>query len=239
MNIYIIILVCLLIIGLVITGVFMFSNSETFTNKLFVDDIYIIYLQDRLNHVQQLVNDLNIEPIYFNAIWKDDLNIQQLEKNKIIDSKQLIKNGHVKNGSVNKGVIGCALSHLTVLKNFLKSNKKIIMVMEDDISFNKEYKNFEILDNVPKDFEYINLQPCYSQNTKKFITPNILSNDYSLCTGCYIITRSGAKKILNHSKPLTRCIDGLIRHLLKKHILKGYSISPPLFFQDNSNSTIQ
>lgn len=105
---------------------------EPDTGLELVDCIYVINLYKRIHRWERLRDSLKKRGLFPNRVhaingW--ELNEQQIKP--IISPKRKMK----------KGVIGCFLSHLSVLKNAYENEFNIIWVLEDDA---------EIVDNVEK-----------------------------------------------------------------------------------------
>ena len=91
----------------------------------------------------------------FPAINGKNLNKEQLVNNKIIT-----KNSNLyRNFNNKKGENGCALSHITIWKEFIKSNDEYLLVLEDDIIFTDNFKQKMkyYVNNAPKNWDIIYL----------------------------------------------------------------------------------
>lgn len=111
----------------------------------------------------------------------------------------------------NRGMIGCALSHLSVLSNFLQSNDEYLCVMEDDCMIADGFSQF--LTNIPLIHSQLNfdilslfcLGMCRSTKSET-ITINGVTFDFSkplfpLSTACYIVSKEGARKVTDMLGP--------------------------------------
>ncbi len=197
--------------------------------KLF-DECYVIYLDKRKNNMENLMRYLNIEPNLFSAIHKDIINRDLMIEHKLLDQ----------NSKLNMGRIACHLSHLYVLQQFLKNDKlKTCIIFEDDIAIPKNltklHQRFNhIMSNVPKDWDVINFGGCWDIcNTRKKITHELYRSYRAQCRHCYAVSKNGARVILMNTLPMSvRPGDYSITALAEKGILKMYSTSPSLFFQN-------
>ena len=205
--------------------------SETLNN--YIDSVVVISLPKRLNYIKNAMREMNIQANYFDAIKGSDLNRLEL-----INQGILHKNHEFKNNNE----IGCALSHLTVINNFLNSPlQQTICVFEDDIAISKDYlpKVKNILKNLPKDWEFVNLGRCWGDcfNQKK-INDYIFKMEISLCSHSYILNKKGAKKIIYSIYPLKKPIDIEYIELMNgKTGLKFYN-SERIFEQIRTNSEL-
>lgn len=153
--------------------------------------------------------------------------------------------------------IGCSISHISVWKTFLQSNKQYAVIFEDDIIFNSKNLKSDIsfyLSNTPTDFDLLYLG-CFGSdpnNTFFNTTMNLLNissnfsqiNDYiikprvALALHAYVISRSGAEKLINllYGK-IYNHIDFCIQTLSKKNLINTYVTNPRLIYQTSTDTT--
>lgn len=209
-------------------------------NKGF-DKICVINLDRRQDRWESLLK-----------LYPDDLS--KAERISAVDGKTLELNETIyklfKNNDHKwkKSVMGCALSHIHIWLKLLKEPDTInsYLVLEDDARFNNEWvfdlKN--IAENIPKDAELLYLGGVLPPNKSAYnsvldpvnnywsvIKPNTLFGPtpkpvFHFCTYSYIITKSGAKKLIDfliHSDK--RCFTSIDHYLgnpdlnLKKYVL--------------------
>ena len=197
-------------------------------------DTYII----SLNESKKLINDLFLKgfnPILFNGIKYN-------EEEEYITN---INNYWKMFGP--KSAIGCGLSHLYVWKKFLKSKKEMCIVFEDDIVYNKDIYNEinNVIKSVPTDFDILYLGSIsgsilntilYSvSNKKKNVNKNISVPELALGTHAYIISKKGAKKIINLK--IFQHIDFCLQYLSSKSIIKSYITNPRIVYQTSTNES--
>ena len=152
---------------------------------------------DRLEKIKENMNDIGLKFTRFNAINGNQLTDQEIKDNTTFMCRNLL---------CSRSVIGCALSHITVWKNFLDNQygtSDILCVMEDDISISGDFPEF--LNDTPSireslDFDMMRIN-CGTGNMTgekinmgkyKFIKNPVIP----LSLACYIITRRGAQKAL-------------------------------------------
>lgn len=116
---------------------------------------------------------------------------------------------------LSKGEVGCALSHKKVYEEFLKTNRKSILIFEDDIVFSKEC-TLEVLESL---MEYVSkqtkpsvlvLQKSRWHNKKVWTVDDnisIYSSRNQFCTHAYMLNRSAAEIILSMQTPIRFEID--------------------------------
>lgn len=220
------------------------------TNKL---STYVI----SLNYPNQLLETLsnhNLEPILFKGINGKTLNQNTIDKH---FNKFYSLFGP-------KSAIGCALSHFKVWKTFLKTDSKYAIVFEDDIIFNNEQfdeNNIKLKDIIdfyinqtPDDFDILYLGSFGTESDINFFTlmMNILNNTSEnkqinkfirkssviLSAHSYILSRSGAEKLVNYlNGNIHNHIDYCIQTLSSKKLIQRYLITPRLIFQTSTNNT--
>lgn len=97
--------------------------------------------------------------------------------------------------------VGCALSHVSVWKNFIDSGEEFICIVEDDATFNEKFP--QLLKDIPEifkdtDFDILQLygelitngDVKYVNNYYKIVKPK-----FGLSFCCYILNRKGAIKL--------------------------------------------
>ena len=103
------------------------------------------------------------------------------------------------------GEIGCSMSHLTVLKNWLESEStgELLVVVEDDISFDAvkhwRWTWQEVLDTISFKFEILHLSAptLHIERPSEFKIKRIEPEDNAHITTCYAITKEGAQKVVD------------------------------------------
>ena len=149
------------------------------------------------------------------------------------------------------GELGVWASNYTAWVNFSKSNYDHIILMEDDIQLAKDFnkKLYQYIDELPEDWDvftvYIpetgNLR--YKNGGAKSLDigkPNVCKVYQSWSCLCYVVSKSGAKKMINDVKnPVNRPID---HYLFYNDNLNVYSIKydkPNICNIYKTESTIQ
>jgi glycosyl transferase family 25 len=221
MKLIILIIICLLCI--VIFTCFKTEHFETTTDK----NIHFILLKSnssRVKHVNRLIKDNNLNATLFDAINGNNKHI--------IDKYQKMGyiTGNVRN-TMRSGAVGCALSHILLLEQFIKSGKPYMTVFEDDVEFTKDFKekydNF--LNHLPPDVDFSQLlHSNYTYEISDFTPYSIPNNDFVLkgypqsdTVGCFF-TRKGAIKILKLIKPMTTTVDDMFAKLIKTNKIISY-----------------
>lgn len=102
----------------------------------------------------------------------------------------------------NKSMVGCALSHLEILKTFLISKDNFICVMEDDVDISDQLPDF--LNKTPEIHEKLNFDiislfcigMCSGLSAVEIGGYTITKPLVPFSLTCYIVSRHGAEKIL-------------------------------------------
>jgi GR25 family glycosyltransferase involved in LPS biosynthesis len=145
-----------------------------------------------------------------------------------------------------KSVIGCFLSHLTAWTKIINEPGEYFLVLEDDVRFNKNWITTwnKAAEHIPKDAELLYLGGVLPPNRdalpscleevnqywsqikpNNFFSPNVALPIFHFCAYSYIISKTGAKKLLEflsqNQTPINE-LDHFIGHPaigLKKYIL--------------------
>ena len=154
------------------------------------------------------------------------------------------------------GIVGCALSHISLWIDYLyNGRKKYLMVMEDDLYFNDRYvkdgvgfedkleeclKIFDTLNGDIMCLQYTKRNPGYGNDELKLIVVNspLDSLRYSHGgTGCYVITKRGIEKMLNfiNQNSMTNAIDTVIQK--SASVCKLIYVEPLLTVLDMTTSS--
>lgn len=256
--IYIIFLIILSLFSLssfIIYSIRFQKNKITFDNDDNVNVHIITLMNDkkRLTHVKKITTKHNFIELF-----------PAVDKNDTERINQLFKEFNFKINSGNPGMIGCYLSHLIIIHNFLQSNKKYQIILEDDI---------KILRRLPKNITQIeNLFKTINQSSKNidilYINNRVnFDKNFRVNGGCgtdgYILTRHGAEKIykillndcntedttdnmcaidmilqahFKFAKENNWCQD--VRNLNKDIIINAYAIDKPIVDVYNFDSNI-
>lgn len=101
----------------------------------------------------------------------------------------------------------CTCSHLIAIKEGYKSGDKYFIICEDDIYFPFKINFDKIIESLPVDFDICQLMvldadgntylynECYKNNSKFYINFDTTKKFFS--TGMYLISRNGARKLIN------------------------------------------
>jgi glycosyl transferase family 25 len=137
-----------------------------------------------------------------------------------------IENLKAKN-NVSRGVVGCSLSHIKIYSHIVKKKIPLALVLEDDSEINEDLKKAvedPLLLELAREgvFEVLNLG-CVKREgiympILRFFGRRKIHNNQTIGrpariipgTSCYLLTLSGAKKLLEASLPLRYGADQLL-----------------------------
>lgn len=157
--------------------------------------------KQRLNNyyeISKIINDLKLYPA------RDSLNNYEYFKQYGFDNNYHTKE-YVKEYESYKGKIGCNISHIELLKDFLNWNTDWLLVIEDDVSLSG-YTDKWIEDIIKianangSNYVHLYTNPKYYEEQKRItpIAPNIYPMIYQWGTVAYLINKNGVKTILNY-----------------------------------------
>lgn len=212
-------------------------NWESFQNEKikngwvddYFDKVFVITLPKRKNNVKKIMKKMKIEPIIFDAIDKNTLDLDKLKKqNKVSEVCKM-----------NNGRIACHLSHLKVMETFLKDPKaKNALIFEDDLQPPRdmyEIKNtiHNVITTVPDDWDLIYFGKCWDDCRHSKKINEYIYKSHPLCRHGYAVSRKGAKKLLKECFPIVNIHgDEHIKKLSQEGKVNIYTSEPSIFFQN-------
>jgi len=226
-------LICLLF-SKILTYYFSFENFNSENNELdwleqIFDYVKIVTIPERIPYVHNFCKSFKIKPNIFNAI---------LKKNIVYNNPYNLKLGE----------IACALSQESVIKNFIASNTRHMLLLEDDnIPFTNVFysdtrldlnyiKNYikSAVDSLPSDWDTLYLGRCWDDcNNNIIINKYIVKTRRTLCHHALAISRKGANIILQAiSHPLNVPIDHIVANLTLNGKINSYATILPIFYQN-------
>lgn len=158
--------------------------------------------KERRKEVSTEVKKLGLEPLFFDAIMGKDYTQDEL------NTLALPNNG------MTPGEIGCALSHVGVLKDFLSSDEMVALVMEDDIDVQKSFDGEDLSSLIEwfRNLEEPTILLLYSSGHSYSKCSKINGIDiYKAFTGsmahAYLINREAAEIVVKMQTPIRFEID--------------------------------
>jgi GR25 family glycosyltransferase involved in LPS biosynthesis len=185
------------------------TNNCSFENKIKV--INLLRRMDRRDSTIENFKRVNITNYEF---------IDAVDGKTLTQNSELISLFKGNDFGNRRGVIGCALSHYNLWKKLLESDFEYFIIMEDDFTIVKSFKekieqiNFEKYDILFMGYhicpEKVKHRNCNKNDINLTIDRFVVDN---FCGGthCYSINKNGARKLLDYinKNGIKRAIDML------------------------------
>lgn len=164
---------------------------------------------DRLKKISENLDRLNIPFERFRAVYGKEMSKDKIKETTTDNCQNIL---------CNKGIIGCALSHITIWKRFLESNQDFICVLEDDAILKDGFQKF--LDDVPSLYEKLNFDiiSLYCSGICSSISKEMI-DDYTftkplfpLGAVCNIISKKGVERLVSYIDKINYNIDYMIAY---------------------------
>jgi hypothetical protein len=174
---------------------------------------YVISLEHEVQKRENLINELNkrgIVPHHYRGIYGKKLDPSFYPYTP-------------------RGVLGCALSHIGVAKDFLKTDYDYCLVLEDDAVpvFDNVEEIYRIVQNAPEDMDSLLLycmMYCFDTLVAKVMETKYYESMFPVSGAAYIMTKRAAK-IQSEMKPYFH-----IDFLRQQSDMKIYAVEPQLFY---------
>lgn len=230
--------------------------TEQLDNIKVTPDINAFYInlddnKDRRTNIENILISLKFSNFKrINAC--DTRTIENVNKYiKLIDTdayNTLINN--IKTGKRNmhreltKGAIGCYLSHIMIYDYMIKNNIPFALIFEDDCGISESHDNFWKKINsidIPSDADIFLFDAVFHEyNLNNCPTNNVCQVYFFYGTHFYLITLSGAQKVLKYLLPIKYQIDNSMSILSYAQKIKIYGSRNIKFnIKNNFGSTIQ
>lgn len=138
------------------------------------------------------------------------------------------------------GEISLAAKHISIAWDIWLNGIEYALVLEDDAIFSEEFPdvfNSVILD-APPGWDLIAIGGCLNiHNTDDRVSQYLYRHCATRCTHGYIISYSGARKLLE-SLPIRMPIDFQLNSLCTEADLQAFFVEPPQISQDNGLESI-
>lgn len=205
-----------------------------------LDNIWIINLDKSTDRMEKIKKNFDSHKIRFNrfsAVYGKNVSPEYMEKNVSFVCKKFL---------CNYGIIGCAGSHKALWEQLTNSDKKYYIIFEDDVEINDEFANIiNLLEpQIEKyNIDYLNLNcintGCYIPKTEFTIGKyNFGKPLVPFQTNSYIITKTGATKLLNAISQTNYHVDFEILFVKTFGNLNYYSSNPPILNLTDDETTI-
>jgi GR25 family glycosyltransferase involved in LPS biosynthesis len=196
--------------------------------KEYFDHIYCINLDRRPDKWKNCLLEFEKHDIVVERITAIDGNPNNEIKNEI-------KEPYV----YKPGIIGCALSHLKIVKDALENNYKNILILEDDIVFEEEvnYKFSEYINKIPLDWQLLYFGGNHLGEHFTEINDNVFKITNTYTTHCIGMKNEFFKKFIARVElSIDYPIDVIYAELQKSN--SAYCFKPHLAWQRKGFSDI-
>ena len=231
----IIILVCLVVIALAIV-VPVFTNN-VMENFILHDNIahtqsYVLYIPKREKYIKNVMNKLDIDAKYILGPPK-----AEVDREKLFKDGMLSKTYYDMNKKEEKGEVAVFLGHVSILREFLKSDNKYALIFEDDIFLPKKEEEQKelgkkikhVIKNIPEEAEMVYFGYCFEdcKKAKPYKgNPELFNHAVvPVCLHSYLVSREGARKLLDMIIPLTQGLDVVILHLIRQKKINAFTVN--------------
>ncbi|WP_118813867.1 glycosyltransferase family 25 protein [Haemophilus haemolyticus] len=148
------------------------------------------------------------------------------------------------------GEIGCAISHIRAYEHIVENKIESAIILEDDAIVSHFFKEIvqDALNKVKKNYDLLFLDHGKAKSylfRKKlyegyrlahYRSPSKNSKRCIICAAAYLITLSGAKKLLKYAYPIRMPADYLTG-LIQKTYIRAYGVEPPCVFRGLSSDS--
>ena len=220
----------LVIIVLILLIAYIINSKETFrTNNNNNIKTYVINLDESRDRLKLISDECKREELNF-------------ERFSAINGRKLdIKNMDiVENKKMDKGAIGCSLSHINLWKKAKKNGDKMFIVLEDDCILKSNFKGKlnKLIEEAPKNWDIIYLGGSNLKGKKiseNLMKPVKVAKKSTNNTGTYgmLINSKCVDTLLKYNIPIKENIDQNIKNNLYE-ILNVYFAVPPCVIHNNN-----
>ena len=198
-------------------------------------EIFVVNLKQDIQKRQHMIQKLDVLPFrytFIEAVFGKELPQKYIDT--IYDESRAVREF---GRSLSRGEIGCALSHIGIYKKMVAENIGIGVVLEDDADIHPDFISvLNTMHKLPEQWEILLLG--YYSNTrsermsiasyrgKKPVTGSIECVrlvETAFGTHGYMITRSGAEKMLRNIHKIVKPID---HYTGTEHYLNMYAVRP-------------
>jgi GR25 family glycosyltransferase involved in LPS biosynthesis len=230
----IILLICIVILLVSLIYSILNNRDENFTlhNNLEQAQSYVLYIPKREKYIKNVMNKIGIDAKYILGPPKDKVNREKLFKEGMLSKKY-----YDMNKKEEKGEVAVFLGHVSILKEFLKSNNKYALIFEDDIFLPKKQEEQKVMGkkisnlikNIPEEADMVYFGYCFEdcKKAKPYKgNPKLFNHAVvPVCLHSYLVSRKGARKLLDLVIPLTEGIDVAILHLIRQNKINAFTVN--------------
>ena len=178
--------------------------------------IYVINLKKDKKRKKHIINELKKQNInnyeLIEAINGNKFSTKELNLHKFTNKKDL----NYWNTKMSPSQIGCALSHIKIYKNFLKSKFDFAFILEDDAKFVHNF-TIDLKEFILRNFNFEKQIILLSELKEFYKRPLDKKNNYEIVnvtnaffTHAYFINRKAAKSIISFNYPVKTIADNFV-----------------------------
>ena len=197
--------------------------------------IFIISLKGskRRNSIQTQMENLNLSFEFFDAVNGKELTTEEITL--LCDAQALNENPNW----LNRGAVGCALSHLFVYQKIIDENIDKAIILEDDMLLNNDFLDAynylkkrkteeEVIQIYYRAFKEVKFSAIDRDpiNSRFSIVCPYSLNDIPITTGCYYITKDACIKLAKVISPIKVAADSWKYFILNSDFDNLKSIFP-------------
>lgn len=112
----------------------------------------------------------------------------------------------------NKPGVGCFLSHIKIWEEMLKNNQDWVLVLEDDVELDSNFKNnyTNFINHIGLDTDLVLLGYTLLRHAPKRKENKLKIEGLFWGTHCYLISKEGARKALENCYPMELQVDAYL-----------------------------
>ena len=147
---------------------------------------------------------------------------------------------HFYRREIRKGEIGCALSHVNIWKRVVEEGLDEVLILEDDAGFDRHFKYL-----FQRALKFCRWAGAQEQWDLLYLGRNSMTPDpiqirnfisvpgFSYCTHGYMVTRSGAEKLLSVGYeqdliPVDEFLPAMFHQHIREDILERFALPQPI-----------
>jgi hypothetical protein len=220
-NIYIIYSLLLILICIALYLITKYFRKTLTNNKVQKDNLnntqsYVLYIPKREKYIKNVMNKIDIDAKYVKGPPKANVDREQLFKEGMLSKKY-----YDMNKKEEKGEVAVFLGHVSILREFLHKKEK------EQKEMGKKIKH--LIKNIPTEAEMVYFGYCFEdcKKAKPYKNnPSLFSHAVvPVCLHSYLVSREGARKLLDMIIPLTEGLDVVILHLIRQKKINAFTVN--------------
>jgi len=202
--------------------------------------VFIVNLKKDKNRKKHIINELKKQSIrnyeIISAIDGNEFSLPEIISNTYQDNT----GDNCWNSKMSPSQIGCALSHIKIYRNFIKTKYDFALILEDDAIFLHNFKD-KLKDFILQSFRYkkqivllSELKQFYGKPLGQIEKYELVDVANAFFTHAYFINKAAAKSIISFNFPVKTIADNFIFFKIYCGI-RITGINPFIVDQDKKN----